>query len=559
MFVLCGLLLLLSFVTLVSSRLQLLTTSNLTGAGLSNAPIGVDFTVVKEISLTALGVIDADAPGFMGTVTVYVERRSDAKIVVPPMAANASHQRTNNSAPFVFFMLDSAVRLPPSKYTLWATNFTADRYGAVGVEAVKDDSVVVTGAVVGRQAPAYSRWSAAQWTGGSLLFDVVPVVAPALVVPMPFKDCEAVACSALPSGLYNILGEQRYCDSTTDGGGWMRMFRLNETSCESRGWSSSRNPTVLGQEPVGCRPAGQSCRNFESLAPYGFQEARGSDVQMHFSGTPDGVRGFDGVTVRLQNTTVVWTFLTTPVASDCPCAPGFNASLPWNSAWSVRASGRWTCASGNFAQGWQRMEPVNSCRAVDRDLNVATVAQLSVFRVGFGESQNGLIVNICRSEIERDEDVTLSSMDLWVRPTLDFSTSRHCASGVSKIDLTPMPTPTSTSPPTRENVTSGQSVAFTTMASAVDSTLLVAVIVVGAVSLVMFVFVCVALALIFVRLRKQPKKTSVSINEMVSARDEPPTSATGTTFRPTSNYAALSIPSSLSSNSNDYAHGELSH
>jgi hypothetical protein len=141
--------------------------------------------------------------------------------------------------------------------------------------------------------------------GATFLFTVASVNAPtALSSPRLFRDCEEVACAGLGSGEYNISGQVRFCDNGAAGGGWMRLWRANESTCESNNWSSGRNVQSAGSrvDPRGCRPATGVCtaRN-TTAAPFDFREVRGINWAAWVLGTPDGVhvsRLCDGIIVR---------------------------------------------------------------------------------------------------------------------------------------------------------------------------------------------------------------------------------------------------------------------
>jgi hypothetical protein len=118
-----------------------------------------------------------------------------------------------------------------------------------------------------------------------------------------FPNCEAVACAKLGSGIYNIggLGEPAFCENAFEGGGWLRLLRMNETVCESLGeFTSAANDGVEGREEgeLGCR-ATTRCSVAVLASPFPFSEVRGLGWKIFVFGTPDGFHGFlDGVFVH---------------------------------------------------------------------------------------------------------------------------------------------------------------------------------------------------------------------------------------------------------------------
>jgi hypothetical protein len=512
---------------------QFLRTSNLTGASVFAEPLGTDFTVVDAITVRAIGLLDADAAGLQGVLTAFIVSRVDGTIAAGPVSANSSHARPNASEPFVFFDLRPPVRLPPSKYTLLASGFLLDRYGGLGLAATNDSSVLITGSVSGDRGYVQSREP--QWSGASFLFDVASAPGPAsAVISQAFRDCEEVACAGGASGFYNILGRTAFCDSNSDsdGGGWMRLFRLNDTACEARpsNWTSSRNPSIFDTYDIpGCRPMSARCSSGElSLrSPFPFSEVRGSSVAMAAFATIDGASSFgrdiEGVSVRLANGTIVWTFVAT--FSGCACESRFQDQVRF----ATKTAGRWTCLSvgAEATTAWAKMNARNSCKAGDTALNQSSLAALSGFRTSLSETQSSLTIDLCRDESATTEDVLLESMDVWVRPTIGFSKATNCASAATlsfpaALATTRTETAAATGMAASVTTTTTTTTAPTT---SLDDTELqlwaVGLIVLGVLSFGLFVCVFAALAVLFRRARTNESKAEAERpREMYSARDD---------------------------------------
>ena len=283
-----------SFVLLVlfafAQALQFSRVNQTAGHTLWTSGLGMDFTVTSAIDVSAIGIIDADAPGISGTLTAQIVDRSNDRVAVGPVSVSQGQgdARANDSNPFVFKPMPS-VRLAPGVYCLTSIGFIADKVvttgtGGVSGSVVVGDSgggaVLVTGAVNGGSdllSSTQRNYAAGPdnfHAGATFVFSVAvsrPAVSPPLRTVFP--DCEAVACAGLPTGDYHIGGQLRFCDNDMAGGGWMRLWRANETSCESNGWSSARNPFVAGVDPMGCRAAPHSCRRgLQVDSPFTFNE-----------------------------------------------------------------------------------------------------------------------------------------------------------------------------------------------------------------------------------------------------------------------------------------------
>jgi hypothetical protein len=92
--------------------------------------------------------------------------------------------------------------------------------------------------------------------------------------------------------MHNIQGQARFCDTEMAGGGWLRLWRANESTCEQNGWSSARNPSALGVDPFGCRPGNELCTGKRIDSPFAFAEVRGGNWIVWAQNSPNG---FDSI------------------------------------------------------------------------------------------------------------------------------------------------------------------------------------------------------------------------------------------------------------------------
>lgn len=240
-----------------------------------------------------------------------------------PRCAWASHgrqrPRENRRRQPVCFKNVSTVRLLPGRYCITSVGFLSDAQISTGRNrgsVIAGDSgggaVLITDALSGGNGLLSSTIGTGGpghlVAGATFLFDVVPA-APVPVPQNEFVDCEAVACAGLKSGEYNVQGEVRFCDNDVAGGGWLRLWRVNETSCEANGWSSARNQAAVGIDPPGCRPTTTACLGNRITAPFQFAEVRGSNWLVWALGTPDAFESMhpcDGVVVRDGSGAQVW-------------------------------------------------------------------------------------------------------------------------------------------------------------------------------------------------------------------------------------------------------------
>jgi hypothetical protein len=236
----------------VSFSLQFLRATTLVGLYSESSGIayGPDFTVYRAIKVTAIGIFDGDAPGFNSTWTARILDHSTDRVIVDPIYVNMSDARADDSNPFAF--KNVSMVLPPGVYTLLAvTPSPKDKWlttnlgpNCVVVGDTGDGAILATNGAAGGNGLSVSGTKSGIKpsefvVGATFQFEVV--VGPGPVVSAPttdFVDCEAVACAGLTSGYYNIQGWEHYCDNDAAGGGWLRLWRADETSCEANGWTS---------------------------------------------------------------------------------------------------------------------------------------------------------------------------------------------------------------------------------------------------------------------------------------------------------------------------------
>jgi hypothetical protein len=222
---------------------------------------GFDFTVHRNsINITSVLVFVSD--GTLATsknVTVF-DRANDTALFRVDFNAGATTSQPG------FASRPAAVVLRPGVYSIlvdWNGNVDACTRGVPGT----DETVVrTTAAIAGLLTSATrSRFTTVSASPGDSLgvtfaFDVIAnQPPPPLLVATDFVDCEAVACAGLPTGEYSVQGRRTFCDNDEAGGGWTRIWRLNDSSCESNGWTSDRNVRVSGVDPVGCRRRRLGC------------------------------------------------------------------------------------------------------------------------------------------------------------------------------------------------------------------------------------------------------------------------------------------------------------
>jgi hypothetical protein len=432
----------------ISNALQFLRATTFVGNYNSTAFLsidtarGVDFTLYRAVDVTAIGLLDADERGFNGTFSARIFDRSTDLVVVGPVSVYSTDARSDDQNPFVFKNV-MRTRLPPGVYsviTICTSNndrwlITGAAFGPVVTSDDGNGTVVITNLVWGGNglsaSAAINSATGQLWAGATFLFEVVPTDVVALPQP-EYPDCEAVACARLESGEYNIQGQARYCDNDEAGGGWLRLWRTNDTSCEASDWTSARNPSAVGGDPVGCRPTSAACSSNRVNSPVAFNEVRGSNWIVWALGTPDAFETTlpcEGILIRDGNGAHVWALLAgNPgiLPALCPCEPQFtNSSFNWPNR--VVAGDHWMCdrVPAQTGGAWVKLFHGQSRFLCAGQAN-ATTGDLLRFQRTLEKPQVALSVSLCVNERPALEDLKLASGDLFVRATVGFDRNQHC-------------------------------------------------------------------------------------------------------------------------------------
>jgi hypothetical protein len=432
--------------TTISYALQLLRASRVQTAERIVSCRGVDFTVSRRaIDVTAVGLFDDDPRGFVGTFSARIVDRSTGLVVIGPIDVGGNDTRASDLDPFVFKNVTNA-RLSPGVYSLiamnsspndtWLNTGIADLGGTVVIGDSGNGTVLITNGIIVAgdctSATSATVLDKLLFVGATFLFEVVPTVAVALPQP-EYPDCEAVACARLESGVYNIQGQARYCDNDEAGGGWLRLWRANDTTCEANGWTSTRNTGATGNDPYGCRPTSAAvCLGNRINTPFAFNEVRGSNWIVWALGTPDAFESplpCEGAIVRDGNGSLVWAMLmgnpTIPGAL-CPCDPLIaNTTLNWPNR--IAAGDHWSCDRVPTQTGgaWIKLFDGTSNFLCTSRKN-ATAGNLLWFQRTLDAPQVALSVSLCVDQSPGLEDLKLASGDLYVRATAGFDRNKHC-------------------------------------------------------------------------------------------------------------------------------------
>jgi len=149
------------------------------------ATLGMDFTVGAAINVTSIGILDADAVGFSGSVSARIFDRATNRIVGGPVVVEPGVDgRTDDANPFAFKAV--AVQLDPGAYCIVAGPLTNDRYVSTGYgrdSVARGDSggnaVLITGAFSASSdllsVNVISYWPDHIHAGATFLFTLVAV------------------------------------------------------------------------------------------------------------------------------------------------------------------------------------------------------------------------------------------------------------------------------------------------------------------------------------------------------------------------------------------------
>jgi hypothetical protein len=481
---------------------------------------GFDFTVYgSSINVVSI-LVFASNRSLATTKNVFIfDRAIDAELV-----------RTDFDAGLVsrvgFVSRPVAAVLHPGVYSI-VVNWTGADLCTRGFPGTDERVVRTTAGVSGLKSSATILFSTTTVAPTDLLgvtfrFTIIPNEPPPLAIATDFADCEAVACAGLPTGEYSVGGGKRtFCDNDEAGGGWTRIWRLNDSSCEDHGWSSGRNVRANGIDPFGCN-GGFGCRQSKNITTTNnWGEVMGKNWEMWAHGTPDSFRGDDGVFVTVD-TQRLWTFSVGlwgagfPAFTRCPCDPLFSTNISIVIARINETGDSYICDAAARTDVFSPVFQANgsnlcSPRGKDRRsfLKVLTDVQRKL----------PLRVHICLDSGAADEDIKLSALDLFARQTPRFNRTRDCPARTTSIataaaTATPPSTTTGMPTTTMRSSTSAEQRLNTTAASAPagSDVALIAGAVGGAIGAVLL---AAAIFLIVKRAQSSQKKTAAAASSSI--------------------------------------------
>jgi hypothetical protein len=507
--------------------LQFLRTTQSAGHIHYSSSVGIDFTVQSAIDVSAIGIVDTDAPGFAGTPSAQIVDRTNDQVVVGPVIVNASDFRKDDANPFAFQNV-TVTRLLPGVYCLTSIGFGVDKIltsyvgpgsvvagdsggGAVMITAAGEGGAGLLSSTLTSVTPGYF------YAGATFLFKVAPVP-PAPPVPAAvYTDCEQVTCAGLKSGMHNIQGQARFCDTEMAGGGWLRLWRANESTCEQNGWSSARNPSALGVDPFGCRPGNELCTGKRIDSPFAFVEVRGGNWIVWAQNSPNGfdsISQADGVLIRDGGGALVWTLIAGSAVSPamtCPCSSTGNYTASPAGQRNENSTGAFYSCDRHATRStsWIRLFQYGPfhCSGLPS-------GDLLWFQRTLASPQRAVVIAICKDEVDRDEDLKLSSGDLYVRAKPGFDKTRDCPTTTTTSTATSRTTTTTSADKSTRttSITSATATIPADGASPVDNTVWI---VPTAVAVVLALALCGVVAYL---LQKSKRNKQQKI-EMNTARD----------------------------------------
>jgi hypothetical protein len=409
-------------------------------SGEDNRGTAIEFSVHRTCRVAAVGFVDAGLPGINGTLRAIVVNRSTREIVLGPFVANNNSGTRADGDAFLFVDVSDHPNATLSRglYALVSYGFVNDQklrsfklpplvsgrpLSFTGLsEYDRDQNALVP-------FHTHSVFDETVGLGATLRFE------PEVTQPLPateFVSCEAVKCASLPSGRYNIAGKIHFCENDIDGGGWLRLLRVNESSCEALGWTSSRNPNADESQGIGCRavPALRKKCSFAQLtAPFLIRDVRGLDWDVLSMGSPDGFlhnskfnpvteksRGhqqLDGVILRVDGGPLLWTYAVGASMSECE-----------------KCGGKLQCSFSARRSRAQFREPeiVTRCGNVSAfDFNQA---------LDKADAASSLLVGLCADQDESDEDFLVRRGDILVRSIAGFTGNEQQCAGFATATTT---------------------------------------------------------------------------------------------------------------------------
>jgi hypothetical protein len=386
---------------------------------------GFDFTVHgNSINVTSL-LIYASNNALVTSKRVTIFDRATGKLLLG--AAFAAGTPRQPIIPFAQEFVD--LQLRPGVYSIlvvWngSDDLCARGFAGTDEKVVRTTASIVTGsASTATMALVTNVTVPEEHVGATFRFVVVPnAPPPPLAVATEFADCEAVACARLPTGEYSVGGKRTFCDNDEAGGGWTRIWRLNDSSCEEIGWSSGRNARANGTDPAGCRSGKEGCSPANVTWPNeSFAELMGKNWAIWSFGTPDAFGSGDGVVVSAESQRL-WTFSLTHSGSwnRCPCDPLFFTTDPAIIA-RINATD-YICDAGADAGLFAPVFLAGGANLCSRE-----GADRRSFQKALPEQQRrSAQVMICLNQENTDEDIKIGALDLFARKTPRFNKAIHC-------------------------------------------------------------------------------------------------------------------------------------
>jgi hypothetical protein len=468
---------------------------------------------INVTSVLLFASSDNDTLSTSKNVAIF-DRANDTALVRVDFSAG---QRTSQTD---FVSRPVSAVLPPGVYSIlanWTNGADLCARGLPGTdETVVRTTAAVTGLVSSATRQSETRFtSPADLLGVTFAFTVIENQAPpALAVATEFADCEAVACAGLPTGEYSVGGKRTFCDNDEAGGGWTRIWRLNDSSCEENGWTSGRNIATDGTDPVGCRSGNTSCTQSKDIASsnHGFGEVLGKNWEMWAYGSLDSFGTDDGVIVA-ANTQRLWTFSVSHNGAApqvrCPCDPAFATSVTTILQLINETAGAYVCDGASvfdqFSPVFRRGTLLCSPRGRDRRFFIASLTE--------EQKSMPLRVMLCKNQPDENEDIKLGSLDLFARRTPGFNRAVHCAASTSVASTLSSSNPPSTTTLPVALTTALATGPTSTTGPAGSNVAVIAGAVGGSIGAVL-----IAAAIAFVLRRKLGRQTEAKVDSSSAAR-----------------------------------------
>jgi hypothetical protein len=451
---------------------QMNVTSNVNNVTGCSGEIGFDFTVRAPITVTSIGFLDMRTAGLGANQSATIYDRS-AGTLIATATANAGERR-GGSGFFVFKPIAGGRVLASGHYSLIANVDGPESCSSNGIVS-PEPSVFTTAAIrnVGPRSQTLANTAVFDPTSLVRVTFQYTVVAQATPSPvLPFQSCEEAACANQSTGEFNIRGVRRFCDNDRLGGGWLRVFRVADTTCEAMNLSSSRNVKALGVDPVGCRPLtnatkANNCPTIQIQSPYAFSEVLGTDFSMYSTGYPDAFASADMIAIRTASDDFVWTFafghVSTVSEYGCPCNDTRALSDTDVAALLNRTGDSYYCdrTSSDFA--WSRQFGGSQCSGRSQTPVTSFVRTVS--------SQSLLKLSVCRNEGDDNEDIKLAELVLFVREKAGFNRSQ-CSATTTTTTATTTAAATTAATATTMAAATTATTATTTVAATTTTTAL---------------------------------------------------------------------------------------